>query len=160
MAAPALAANATEAQALAYLSANFKNTYTNAASTPYQGKNASQIYAYLKGESPSATPYQLAQLTADLLLSSALGGTIGAAASTAGQAIGDVATGVSTASFLPSWADGLANLLGDLENGALWLRVAEGVLGIVLIAIGLARITKAVPVATKIAKTAGAAAVL
>jgi hypothetical protein len=46
-------------------------------------------------------------------------------------------------------------------NVGSWLvRIGETVLGIVLLAIGLARITRAVPVATKIAKTAGAGALL
>lgn len=40
-----------------------------------------------------------------------------------------------------------------------WIRAGEVVLGLILIAVGLARITKAVPVATKIAKTVGAVAV-
>jgi hypothetical protein len=40
------------------------------------------------------------------------------------------------------------------------LRIGEALLGIVLLAIGVARITRVVPVATKIAKTAGAGALL
>lgn len=155
-----LAANATEAQALAYLSANFKNTYSNTVSTPYQGKTGAQIYAILKTASPSSTPFQLAQAAGDLLLSSALGSTVGAAADTAGLVVGDAGTGIANASFIPSWSTGLTQLLSALTSGALWIRVAEGVLGVVLIAIGLAKITRAVPVATKIAKTAGAVAVL
>lgn len=46
-------------------------------------------------------------------------------------------------------------------NAGNWLlRIGEALLGIVLLAIGVARITRAVPVATKIAKTAGAGALL
>jgi hypothetical protein len=51
-------------------------------------------------------------------------------------------------------------ILSVLQNGNLWLRIGEGILGIVLIAIGIAKLTNAVPAATKIAKTAGAVAVL
>ena len=40
----------------------------------------------------------------------------------------------------------------------LWLRAGEIILGIVLLAIGIARVTRAVPVATSIARTAGAVA--
>jgi hypothetical protein len=40
------------------------------------------------------------------------------------------------------------------------LRIGEVLLGLVLIAVGMARITRAVPVATKIAKTAGAGALV
>jgi hypothetical protein len=69
---------------------------------------------------------------------------------------------------------GLAGNVGNVAKGAAqdtlstsginvgnWLlRIGEALLGIVLLAIGVARITRAVPVATKIAKTAGAGALL
>lgn len=153
MAAPVtLAVNATEAQALAYLTANFRNTYSNAAKTPYQGKNASQIYAVLKAASPSSTPYELAQATGDLLLSSALGSTVGAAATTAGAVAGDVATGVGSASFLPSWADGLANLLSALTSANTWIRVAKVVVGGTLLIVGLVHITGADNAVAAVAK--------
>lgn len=46
-------------------------------------------------------------------------------------------------------------------NAGNWLlQIGEVLLGIVLLAIGVAHITKAVPAATKIAKTAGAGALL
>ena len=51
------------------------------------------------------------------------------------------------------------SIFSVLQSGSLWLRLAEGFLGIVLIAIGIAKLTNAVPVATKIAKTAGAVAI-
>lgn len=38
-----------------------------------------------------------------------------------------------------------------LSQGSTWIRVAEGILGIILLAVGVARITHAVPIATKIA---------
>ncbi|MEU9022347.1 hypothetical protein [Actinomadura sp. NPDC048394] len=47
------------------------------------------------------------------------------------------------------------DVLKPLFQANLWIRVAEVALGIILIAVGLARITNAVPIATKIAKTAG-----
>jgi hypothetical protein len=56
------------------------------------------------------------------------------------------------------------NAIGDffsrLASANLWERVGEVVLGLILIAVGVAHITHAVPIATKVAKTAGAAAVL
>jgi len=45
----------------------------------------------------------------------------------------------------------VTQFLGNLASGALWIRVAEGLLGIVLIAVGVARLTHAVPIATRIA---------
>ena len=47
-----------------------------------------------------------------------------------------------------------ANPLAGLFQGALWLRVAEVALGLLLIAVGLARLTHAVPIATRIAEVA------
>ena len=45
-----------------------------------------------------------------------------------------------------------ASPLAPLFQASLWLRVAEVVLGLVLIAVGVARLTSAVPVATQIAR--------
>lgn len=45
----------------------------------------------------------------------------------------------------------IGSFFGALSQGSTWIRVAEGILGIILIAVGLARITHAVPIATKIA---------
>jgi hypothetical protein len=85
------------------------------------------------------------------LAKTGLGDAIGKAVTAGGTAVGAVDTGVSTASYLPSWATGLGTLLGDLTNKNTWLRVAEGLLGIILIAVGLAHMTHAVPIATAIA---------
>jgi Ni/Co efflux regulator RcnB len=38
-----------------------------------------------------------------------------------------------------------------------WIRIGEALFGLVLIAVGTARITRALPVATSIARTVGAA---
>lgn len=60
---------------------------------------------------------------------------------------------------LPSPLSGLA-AIGDffhrLTEGNTWLRIGEGLLGIILIALGIARMTHAVPAATKIAKAVAA----
>lgn len=52
------------------------------------------------------------------------------------------------------------DIFGNTNVGHWILRIGEVLLGIVLIAVGVAHVTKAVPLATKIAKTAGMAAVL
>jgi len=46
-----------------------------------------------------------------------------------------------------------------MTQAKFWERAGEIVLGIILISIGLARLTRAVPIATAIAKKAGMAAV-
>jgi hypothetical protein len=44
-----------------------------------------------------------------------------------------------------------SSVLGPLFQASIWLRVAEVVLGVVLIAVGVAKLTNAIPAATKIA---------
>lgn len=63
-----------------------------------------------------------------------------------GQATAQVATGTGL---------GLAaatNPIGALFQAHIWIRVGEVALGLILIAVGVAKLTNAVPIATKIAK--------
>jgi len=71
-------------------------------------------------------------------------------------------TSASSAGNSPGSAIGAAanDLLGGINVGSWLLRIGEVLLGLVLLAIGVARVTRAVPVATRIAKTAGAGALL
>lgn len=74
-------------------------------------------------------------------------------------------TGVAVNSIIPglnplSWLSAIGDFFHRLTEGSTWIRLGEGLLGIVLISVGIARLTHAVPVATKIARTAGAVAVL
>jgi len=46
------------------------------------------------------------------------------------------------------------NLINALTQASTWIRIAEVVLGLVLIAVGVAKLTNAVPIATKTAATA------
>lgn len=52
----------------------------------------------------------------------------------------------------------IGDFFAALGQASTWVRVGEVVLGLILVAVGVARITKAVPIATKVAKTAGAVA--
>lgn len=54
----------------------------------------------------------------------------------------------------------VSEFLSRLTQASTWLRVLEVVLGVVVLAVGMARITNAVPVVTKIARTAAKGAVL
>ena len=145
MAAPVtLPANATRAQALAALAADFGALrYHNTAKTPYEGMNASQLYSYVSNRNPGATPHDIAVAVADLLLSTAVGSAVGASAGAAAGAFGAVETGIANASFVPSWAAGLTGLLANLTTAALWIRVAKIVVGGALLLIGVAHMTGA-----------------
>ena len=63
-----------------------------------------------------------------------------------------VATQVENATGLAA----IGNFFGRLEQANTWVCVGETILGLILIAVGLAKITDAVPVATAIAKKIGA----
>ncbi|GAA0286827.1 hypothetical protein GCM10009527_097920 [Actinomadura nitritigenes] len=79
----------------------------------------------------------------------AIGGALGPAASRVGNL--PEGTLAATAAGLNVTYD----VLKPLFQANIWIRVGEVALGIILIAVGLARITNAIPIATKIAKTAG-----
>jgi hypothetical protein len=49
---------------------------------------------------------------------------------------------------------------GAAREASTWMRVAEVALGVILIAIGVAKLTRAVPIATEIAGTAAKAAIV
>lgn len=70
----------------------------------------------------------------------------------AGVAGGLAAGGAMAQSAATTSTQLFSGLLNVLQSGSLWLRIGEGVLGIVLIAVGVAKLTGAVPVATKIAR--------
>jgi hypothetical protein len=55
----------------------------------------------------------------------------------------------SSASSLLS---GLSSLGSDVTSASFWKRVVEVLLGIVILAVGMAKLTDAVPAATKLAK--------
>jgi hypothetical protein len=52
---------------------------------------------------------------------------------------------------LPSPLSGVTDFLQRLGQASTWIRVAEVALGLILIAVGVAKITHVVPIATKIA---------
>lgn len=109
---------------------------------PLTGKTWAQVYTALYAEGKQS-PDQVATATEELALEEAVGLGLGAAVGTAGTAIGDVGTGVGNASFVPSWATGLASFLSDLTTAATWVRVAKVVVGGVLVIIGLSHMTGA-----------------
>lgn len=140
MAPAPLPANATKSEALAWLKANYgKLKYANTVKTPYEGMGYAQIYAYLEKQYPGKTPYEYAGGVVDLLLSSAFGKTVGGAVGAAGGAIGDVATGIQTTSYLGS----LGNLLAAFTSANLWIRVAKVAIGGTILIVGLVKLTGA-----------------
>lgn len=97
------------------------------------------------------TPTQAGQQYVDILLAQGLAKGVGTAVGVAGG----VVTGVPAAA-----AKGAENvekdlspsaIFGDLTSRALWIRIAEGALGVILIAVAVAELAKGTP-AGKLAK--------
>lgn len=81
-------------------------------------------------------------------------------ANTAGNSPGSAVGGVTNAVGNATGLTAIGDFFSRLTQANTWIRAAEVVLGVVLLAIGIARITDAVPAATRIARTAGAAALI
>jgi hypothetical protein len=62
--------------------------------------------------------------------------------------------------LIPSSLLTSGQFLGDLTNANTWIRVGEVVLGLILIAVGVAELTHAIPIATKVAGIAAKGAVM
>lgn len=75
---------------------------------------------------------------------------IGNTLNKAGPAIAGVGQGVAAATG--SGLTAAASPLGALFNAHIWIRVGEVALGLILIAVGVAKLTSSVPIATKIAR--------
>lgn len=65
----------------------------------------------------------------------------------AGGALGQAGAQAAAATT----AGELGSIFSVLQSGALWVRVGEVALGLILLAIGVAKLTNAVPIATKVA---------
>jgi hypothetical protein len=81
-----------------------------------------------------------------------------AAAAASGEA-SSAASNISSAAgnILPGLAD-IGHFADLLASGSLWIRIGEVALGLLLIAVGVAQLTHAIPAATRVARIAGAGA--
>jgi hypothetical protein len=126
--------------------ATFKSTVTAAwvandpSLAPYQGDSALQMYQALAAAYPGSTPLQRGATVYQAWLANGLGSTVQKIVGAAGTALGATATGVETASYVPSWASGLAGLLAALTSKNTWLRVVEVTIGALLLAVGLNKV--------------------
>jgi hypothetical protein len=113
-------------------------------------KYASLYSQYQAQVPPTATESTAYEIFNPYFSALAAGAGVDAAAQTVTSAVANVAKTTATTTA------GLGGIFSGFFQANIWIRVTEAVLGLVLIAIGLSRITKAVPIATSIAKKAGA----
>lgn len=144
----------------AYLDAHFKGDRGvlggPVAALDSQGATGSSLgaqwltwYAQEQATHPGATLLDYETAFVLLWSDATFGGDLAAGLAGGSTAAGDFA---SSAAGTLTTAGELGSIFSVLQSGALWLRIAEGLLGIVLIAIGIARMTNAVPAATRIAR--------
>jgi hypothetical protein len=117
----------------------------------YQGMSALEYYESLrqKGDAPAVA----LSVVYSQWLGQGTGSAIGKELGALGASTSDVQTGIDTASILPSWSTGLASLIGDLESPRTWLRIAEGILGILLVATAISHMSGAGSAVGKAART-------
>lgn len=105
------------------------------------------LYAYYSN--PAAVKESISDAFAKTF--GGLANNLATAAGKVGQAPVDLAKGIAHVDQALSSLNPLAGLF----QANIWLRVAEVGIGILLLAVGLAKLTDAVPAATKIASTVG-----
>jgi hypothetical protein len=81
-------------------------------------------------------------------------------ANTAGNSPGSAIGGVTNAAANATGLTAIGDFFSRLGQANTWIRAGEVVLGLVLLAVGVARLTNAVPIATKIAGVAAKGAIL
>lgn len=69
----------------------------------------------------------------------------------AGLGGGSAAVGALAQSATVTAAQEAGSIFSVLQSGSLWIRVGEVLLGLILLGVGVARVTSAVPIATKVA---------
>lgn len=116
----------------------------------FPGKGAGTAYTnYANAQfarDPTISPYLAAKAFALIIATKGLAAGLAAGATATGTAAGQAAKSGFGSTALTS-----LNPLAGLFQPNLWLRVGEVMLGLILIAIGVAQLTHAVPIATKIA---------
>lgn len=97
---------------------------------------------------PGATDAMTEQQAKQQLVKDAASGAFG---SSLGNGIRKAAGAVPGVNSTLSGLASIGDFFARLSEASTWLRLAEGLLGVILIAVGVARLTHAVPIATKIA---------
>lgn len=135
--------------------------------TQYWGAAAGAAYASWNAKNPMGTAGTNAQTFMAMVLAQGLARAIQAVGTFTGSSLPTAAanaasntTAVKGAGAVESALTAVPDFLSRLTSANLWERIGEVVLGLILLAVGVAHVTRAVPIATHIAKTVGAAAVM
>lgn len=142
------------AQYTTWIDANYPGVISNASDASNDGLTWGGYYSKVTS-SPLAAPYSPYQLAEGVVGELEIGKVPGAIATGivgGANALGDVAQGIQTASILPSWTNGLTSFLSFLTSRSSWVRIAEGVIGALLILSAVSSLAAGTPVGKLAAK--------
>lgn len=131
----------------AWISANYPGVISNSSDPANDGLTWGGYYSKV-ADSPLAAPYSPYQLAEGVIGELEIGkipSALATGVTTGAGGLGDVATGVETARYLPSWSTGLTSFLSFLTDRSSWVRIAEGVIGALLILAAVASLAEGTP---------------
>jgi hypothetical protein len=133
--------------------------------TAHWGSAAGTAYAAWNAKNPAGDAYANAQSYMVMVATQGLAKAIASVGTFVGSsvptAVADAASGstlVKGTGAIENALTAIPDFISRLTSANLWERIGEVVLGLILVAVGVAHITHAVPLATKVAKTVGVAA--
>jgi hypothetical protein len=133
--------------------------------TAHWGAAAGTAYASWNAKNPANSAYDNAQAFMVMVATQGLAKGIAAVGTFVGSSLPNAAAGALAGTTLVKGTGALENSLtavadfiSRLTSANLWERIGEVVIGLILVAVGVAHITHAVPIATHIAKSVGVAA--
>jgi hypothetical protein len=131
------------------------------------GAAAGTAYASWNAKNPANDAYTNAQSFMVMVTTQGIARAIATVGTFVGSSLPNAAAGalantsaVKGAGAVESALTAVPDFLSRLTSANLWERIGEVVIGLILICVGVAHITHAVPIATHIAKSVGAAAVM
>jgi hypothetical protein len=142
------------AQYQAWIDAHYPGVISNSSDRANDGLTWGGYYSKV-ASSPFSAPYSPFQLAEGVIGELEIGKVPAALATginTGVGGLGSVATGVETAQLFPSWSSGLTSFLSFLGNRSSWIRIAEGVIGTLLILAAVSSLAAGTPAGKLAAK--------
>lgn len=129
-------------------------TYAADFERKFPGHDAGAGFLAYAQEHPNLTPAEAASAFALEIAFSGVDTAVQSAISKLAQVLKSTGPAAAAAGSLPglSGVAAIGDFFNRLGQASTWIRVGEVVLGLILLAVGIAKITNAVPIATKVAK--------
>lgn len=138
--------------------------YASELNAKYPGRGAGNAFLAFASKHPNLTPQQTGSAFALEIGLKGLTAAIGDAVSGTGTALGQITTGseqgAQQVSKQLSWTNGLGNFLNFITGRTGWVRVAETLIGVALIIVGVDHLTSTTSAVGKAAHTVAKGAML